>query len=197
MPSSTADLALEWRESAAGVFTTDSVPTNLTDRMQRVILDSPLWAPAPFGLRAQQSVDVTRRVQQHIPRTRMTDTMLELAEYVTHAVQQAGERLLTGGAASELCVLEYQHTRSGDSFPWHRDSSPERPRCFTMVLYLPYGELRGGATQFQLAESGEPDFEVTARQGRVMLFRSELRHRGQTVSSGDKYALVANFRLRT
>ncbi|MFJ7095860.1 2OG-Fe(II) oxygenase [Streptomyces mirabilis] len=192
-----AEIALDWCEQAKGVLTADSVPAVLTDRMLEAIRDSSLWSPAPFGLKAQQRVDSTRRVQQHIPRTQMTADMLALAESVTNVAQEAGERLLSDGEPSELCVLEYQHTRRGDSFPWHRDSSPERPRCFTMVLYLPYGELRGGATQFQLAESGEPDLGVGARPGRVLLFRSDLRHRGETVASGDKYALVANFRRRT
>ncbi|MFG2607157.1 2OG-Fe(II) oxygenase [Streptomyces sp. NPDC048514] len=195
MPSSTAAIRPDWHQQAEGVFTSDSVPASLTRRMLDTIRESSLWSPAPFGLKARQSVDTGRRVQQHIPHTRMSDEMLALAEPVTNEVQRAGERLLTAGRPSELCVLEYQHTRSGDSFPWHRDSSPERARCFTMVLYLPYGGLAGGATQFQLAETGRPDFEVAAREGRVMLFRSDLRHRGETVAAGDKYALVANFRL--
>lgn len=73
----------------------------------------------------------------------------------------------------------------GQQFDWHRDGSFERANgersLVTFMVYLNDG-FQGGATAFD-------SLKVQPERGKALFFLHELRHKGEVVESGRKYAL--------
>lgn len=105
----------------------------------------------------------------------------KMRRMLTPLVQHLWGRHLTDHEGTQL--VRYS---PGGHYRAHSDTGRlTTNRCYTVLCYL-NDDFQGGRTQFPSL-----DYTVTPQCGKAILFPSSYLHRGEPVTSGEKYILVS------
>jgi len=90
--------------------------------------------------------------------------------------------------------LQIYRYEAGERFNWHLDGfyspDPFTTSYFTFLVYL-NDNFGGGGTSFKdiKFEDGKKDLTIEAKQGTALFFYHRLKHRGDEITKGVKYAM--------
>jgi predicted 2-oxoglutarate/Fe(II)-dependent dioxygenase YbiX len=119
----------------------------------------------------------------------------DLAQRLWKKIQKTCQDLRFGDRAIGLNErFRIYRYRPGQFFDWHQDGVFERENGetsrFTLLIFLNEG-FEGGSTSFSavLTPYAFDDFLIPAQAGKALLFFHPISHRGDVVTSGEKYML--------